>query len=182
MLRCAWPSGSGSSASPTAFTGASRSPCSGGWGGADHQPPPPPPPPPPPDDPPPPDPLLEPGAVEAELMVLASDEPTSPTKPLGLLHGLPLPAYQAKPCWPRAAAAARTPAKRSAQRFSTPSAIANGRNFSNSSGVSSGGVMRSSRSRSVIDRYCLKPAIWSRILRPSSVGAEIHQKAEITSG
>ena len=42
--------------------------------------------------------------------------------------------------------------------------------------------MRSSRSRSVIDRYCLNPAIWSRTVRPSGVGAEIHQKAETTSG
>ena len=42
----------------------------------------------------------------------------------GLFHGLLLPEYQAKPCWPCAAAAASTPAKRSAQRFSTPSAIA----------------------------------------------------------
>ena len=38
----------------------------------DYQPPPPPPPPPPPDDPPPPEPLLDPGAVEAELIVLAA--------------------------------------------------------------------------------------------------------------
>ena len=37
---------------------------------ASYQPPPPPPPPPPPDDPPPPEPLLEPGAVDAELTVL----------------------------------------------------------------------------------------------------------------
>jgi hypothetical protein len=34
----------------------------------------------------------------------------------------------------------------------------------------------------VIERYCLKPAIWSRTVRPSGVGAEIHQKAEITTG
>ena len=67
-------------------------------------------------------------------MVLASDEPMLLAKPVGLLHGLPLPEYQAKPCWPWAAAAASTPAKRSAQRFSTPSAIAKGRYFSNSSG------------------------------------------------
>jgi hypothetical protein len=30
-------------------------------------------------------------------MVLASEEPTSPTKPPGLLHGLLEPEYQAKP-------------------------------------------------------------------------------------
>ena len=42
--------------------------------------------------------------------------------------------------------------------------------------------MRSSRSRSVIDRYCLKPAIWSSTLRPSGVGAAIHQNADTTSG
>ena len=92
--------------------------------GLTYQPPPPPPPPPPPDDPPPPDPLLDPGAVEAELIVLDSDEPTVSAKLVGLLHGLLDPEYQAKPCWPWAAAAASTPAKRSAQRFSTPSAIA----------------------------------------------------------
>src|SRR5688572_5789665 len=40
-----------------------------------YQPPPPPPPPPPPDDPPPPEPLLDPGAVEADETVLARDEP-----------------------------------------------------------------------------------------------------------
>src|SRR5438552_12289676 len=89
---------------------------------ASYQPPPPPPPPPPPDDPPPPEPLLDPGAVEAELMVLAREEPTLSTKPVGLSHGLPLPEYQPKPWRPCAAAAARTPANRSAQRFSTPSA------------------------------------------------------------
>src|SRR5687768_2207410 len=43
--------------------------------GGYYQPPPPPPPPPPPDDPPPPEPLLDPGAVEADETVLASDEP-----------------------------------------------------------------------------------------------------------
>ena len=42
----------------------------------------------------PPEPLLEPGAVEAELIVLASDAPTVFTKRLGLFHGLPLPEYQ----------------------------------------------------------------------------------------
>ena len=82
-----------------------------------YQPPPPPPPPPPPDDPPPPEPLLDPGAVEAELTVLASEEPTLLTKPPVSFHGLLLPAYQAKPCWPCVAAAARTDWKRSAQRF-----------------------------------------------------------------
>src|SRR6185503_5152180 len=146
--------------------------------GSNYQPPPPPPPPPPPEEPPP----LEPGAVEAEPTALESDEPTVSTKLVGLLHGLLDPEYQAKPCCPCAEAAARTPSKRLAQWFSTASAIANGRYFSNSSGVSLGGVIRSSRSASVIDRYCLKPAIWSSTLRPSAVGAAIHQKAEITSG
>src|SRR4051812_34054913 len=149
-----------------------------------YQPPPPPPPPPPPENPPPPEPLLEPGAVEAELIVLASDEPMLSAKPVGLSHGLLDPAYQMKPWCPpgAAAAAARTLRKRSAQRFSTPKAIAYGRYFSNSWGVSSGGVMRSSRSRSVIERYCLKPAMRSRTARPSRVGAAIHQKQEMTSG
>src|SRR3954447_16146496 len=87
-------------------------------------PPPPPPPPPPPDDPPPPEPLLEPGAVEAELIVLASDEPTASAKLVGLFHGLLDPAYHATPCRPCAAAAASTLENRFAQRFSTPSAIA----------------------------------------------------------
>src|SRR5438552_2850773 len=91
---------------------------------ASYQPPPPPPPPPPPDDPPPPEPPLEPGAVEAELIVLASDEPTLSAKPVGLFHGLLDPEYQANPCRPCAAAAASTLWNRSAQRFSTPSAIA----------------------------------------------------------
>src|SRR5687767_12084083 len=91
---------------------------------ADYQPPPPPPPPPPPDEPPPPEPLLEPGALEAELMVLDRLSPTLSAKPPGLSHGLLLPEYQAKPCCPWTAAAASTPAKRSAQRFSTPRAIA----------------------------------------------------------
>src|SRR3954469_15507664 len=92
--------------------------------GPNSQPPPPPPPPPPPDDPPPPEPLDEPGAADAELIVLASDETTSCVKPVGLSHGLLLPECQTKPCWPCAAAAARTLANRAAQRFSTPRAIA----------------------------------------------------------
>jgi hypothetical protein len=63
--------------------------------------------------------------VEAELIVLDKDEPTLSAKPVGLSHGLLDPEYQAKPCRPWAvAAAASTPAKRSAQRFSTPSAMA----------------------------------------------------------
>ena len=84
-----------------------QSASSGGPPGADHQPPPPPPPPPPPDEPPPPDPLDEPGAVEAELTVLASDEPTESTKPPVSFQGLEEPEYQANP-WvaPGAAAAA----------------------------------------------------------------------------
>src|SRR3954447_11142219 len=90
-------------------------------------PPPPPPPPPPPDDPPPPEPLLEPGAVEAELIVLARDDPTVSANRPGLFHGSLDPEYQPKPCWPWAAAAASTPWKRSAQWFSTPSAMAKGR-------------------------------------------------------
>ena len=65
-----------------------RTSIAGGWrrlvtfgesGG--YQPPPPPPPPPPPEEPPPPDPLLDPGAVDAEETLLASDDPTSLTKP-----------------------------------------------------------------------------------------------------
>src|SRR3954447_21410970 len=84
-------------------------------------PPPPPPPPPPPEEPPPPEPLLEPGAVEAELMVLASDDPMLSANPVGLSHGLLLPAYHKKPCCPWAWAWARTLANRFAQRFSTPS-------------------------------------------------------------
>ena len=73
-----------------------------------YQPPPPPPPPPPPEDPPPPEPLLDPGAVDAELTVLDSDEPTLSTKPVGLLQGLLDPEYQPNPWRPCAAAAART--------------------------------------------------------------------------
>jgi hypothetical protein len=53
-----------------------------------HQPPPPPPPPPPPEEPPPPEPLLEPGALDAELTVLARDDPTLLTKPSVSLQGL----------------------------------------------------------------------------------------------
>ena len=51
-----------------------------------YHPPPPPPPPPPPEDPPPPEPLLEPGALEADATVLASDEPTVPAKRPGSDH------------------------------------------------------------------------------------------------
>src|SRR5688572_24977960 len=94
--------------------------------GADYHPPPPPPPPPPPETPPPPEPLDDPGAVEAELTLLASDEPIESTNPPVSFHGLDEPEYQAKP-WLAAGAvdaAASTPAKRSAQRFSTPRAIA----------------------------------------------------------
>src|SRR6188472_2865434 len=74
--------------------------------GVGYQPPPPPPPPPPPEKPPPPDPLLDPGATDAEPTVLASEEPTLRVKPLASRHGLFEPAYQTKPCWPWAAAAA----------------------------------------------------------------------------
>jgi hypothetical protein len=80
--------------------------------GADHQPPPPPPPPPPPDEPPPPEPLLEPGAVDAELTLLASEEPTLRVNPLTSFHGWRDPEYQVNPCCPWAAAAASTPANR----------------------------------------------------------------------
>ena len=77
-----------------------RSPSSGGRAGADYQPPPPPPPPPPPDDPPPPEPLLDPGAVEAELIVLASDEPTLSTKPPGCSTGCCCPNTRRSPAGP----------------------------------------------------------------------------------
>src|SRR6185369_15267916 len=107
---------------PTPYITTRRSPSSGGQEG--YQPPPPPPPPPPPDPPPPPEPLLEPGAVDAELIVLARLEPTLSANRPGLFHGSPCPEYQRNPCWPCAAAAASTLWKRSAQRFSTPSAIA----------------------------------------------------------
>src|SRR6478609_8403388 len=53
-----------------------------------YQPPPPPPPPPPPDEPPPPEPLLKPGAVEADATPLASDAPTVPAKREGLDQAL----------------------------------------------------------------------------------------------
>ena len=79
------------------FTATHRSPCFGVPAGSNYQPPPPPPPPPPPEDPPPPDPLLEPGAVDAELIVLAREEPTLSANRPGLLHGSFEPAYQAKP-------------------------------------------------------------------------------------
>src|SRR5688572_33478214 len=96
-----------------ASTRASRSPSSGGRPRpADgYQPSPPPPPPPPPDEPPPPEPLDEPGAVEAELTVLASDEPTESTNPPVSSHGLEEPDYQANVWLPPgvAAAAARRP-------------------------------------------------------------------------
>ncbi len=62
-----------------------------------YQPPPPPPPPPPPDEPPPPEPLREPGAVDAELMALVSEEPMLSTKLLVSLHGLCEPEYQLIP-------------------------------------------------------------------------------------
>jgi len=61
-----------------------------------YHPPPPPPPPPPPDDPPPPEPLLDPGAVEAEATLLASDAPMAPANRPGLDQTLPEPEYQPK--------------------------------------------------------------------------------------
>ena len=80
------------------FIAANRS-ASGAASGrrTDYQPPPPPPPPPPPDEPPPPEPLLEPGALDAELTLLAREDPTLLTNSSGLLHGLFEPAYQVKP-------------------------------------------------------------------------------------
>ena len=101
------------------------------WSGArqraaSDQPPPPPPPPPPPDDPPPPDPLDDPGAVEAEDTALDSESPIDPTNPPVSVHGLDDPEYQAKPALDPCAAdaAASIDVNRSAQRFSTSSAIA----------------------------------------------------------
>src|SRR5687768_4077606 len=95
--RYAWQKSWVSSGLARLFTTRTRRSCCSGRPGADHQPPPPPPPPPPPDEPPPPDPLDDPGAVEAELTLLASEEPTSLTKPSASFHGLWLPEYQAKP-------------------------------------------------------------------------------------
>src|SRR5437868_11188806 len=83
--------------------------------------PPPPPPPPPPEKPPPPEPLLEPGAVEAEATLLASEAPTVVAKMPGLDQTLPLPTYQpiVLPCRPgSAAAAASTDANLPAHLFS----------------------------------------------------------------
>src|SRR5512139_217714 len=95
---CGSPSGLGLSGRRMRSTGTLQLASSGDLHKADHQPPPPPPPPPPPDEPPPPEPLDEPGAVEAELTVLTSDEPTESTKPPVSVHGLEEPEYQAKPC------------------------------------------------------------------------------------
>src|SRR6478752_5941303 len=74
---------------------------------AGHHPPPPPPPPPPPDEPPPPEPLLDPGAVEAEATLLESEDPTVPTKAPGLDQTLPEPAYHPN-VFPRRAGSAST--------------------------------------------------------------------------
>ena len=78
--------------------------------------------------PPPPDPLLDPGAVEADATLLASDAPTAPAKRLGFDQALLEPEYQPNVWSSRrdgsAEAAERTAANLSAQRFSTPSAIA----------------------------------------------------------
>jgi len=67
-----------------------------------------------PEKPPPPEPLLDPGAVEAEMIVLDREEPTLSVNPVALLQGLLDPEYQRNP-WlpPLATAAASTPAKRS---------------------------------------------------------------------
>jgi hypothetical protein len=73
-----------------------------------------------PDEPPP----LDPGAVDAEATVLARLSPTRLAKFPQSLCESRLATYQAAVAVPAAAAAARTPAKRSAQRFSTPSATA----------------------------------------------------------
>src|SRR3954454_16441459 len=58
-----------------------------------YQPPPPPPPPPPPENPPPPEPLLDPGAVEAEATLLASAPPIEAAKRPGSAQGVWLPTY-----------------------------------------------------------------------------------------
>src|SRR5262245_32315638 len=90
-----------------------------------HQPEPPPPPPPPPEEPPPllPPLSLEPGAVEAEAMVVLRSLPRWSAKPTGSLVQELEPAYQVAAA-AVAPAAASTPAKRVAQVFSTSSAIA----------------------------------------------------------
>src|SRR3954471_2314875 len=94
-----------------------------GYAPADrYQPPPPPPPPPPPEDPPPPEPLLEPGAVDADATVLASEAPPVPAKRPGPAHTWPEPEYQPNVLPWRvgaASAAASTEANLSAQWFST---------------------------------------------------------------
>src|SRR6476659_773006 len=95
-LRCGWPNDWGSGGYLTRLIATRRPPCGAGPGKSYH-PPPPPPPPPPPEKPPPPEPLLEPGAVEAELIAVESEEPTSLVKRLGSSHGLWLPAYHANP-------------------------------------------------------------------------------------
>ena len=88
-----------------------------------YHPPPPPPPPPPPEKPPPPDPLLDPGASDADAIVLERSPPRLLAKPTGSCPQSWLPEYHVAVA-PAAAAAARTPAKRCAQWFSTSSAIA----------------------------------------------------------
>src|SRR5262249_48884539 len=88
-----------------------------------YQPEPPPPPPPPPDEPPPPLASLEPGAVEAEAMLLLKSLPRWSAKPTGLLDQSVLAAYQVLAA-AVAPAAASTPAKRWAHAFSTSSATA----------------------------------------------------------
>src|SRR5262249_58424317 len=83
------------------------------------QPEPPPPPPPPPEDPPPPlppPPSLDPGGEDAEAIVWERLSPRWSAKPTGSLVQSDLPAYQELTAVP---AAARTPAKRLAQVFST---------------------------------------------------------------
>src|SRR5262245_22980602 len=95
-----------------------------------HHPDPPPPPPPPPDEPPPPEPKellepsLDPGAVEADATVCDRSLPRLLAKPVGLFTQSWLPLYHAEVAAPAAAAAASTPAKRSAHVFSTSSAMA----------------------------------------------------------
>ena len=91
-----------------------------------YQPPPPPPPPPPPEEPPPPEPLLEPGAVEAEAAAVARLAPMAAAKRPGLDQGLWLPEYQVIRLRSSGLveAAARISEKREAHLFSTPRAMA----------------------------------------------------------
>ena len=150
-----------------------------------YQPPPPPPPPPPPDDPPPPDPLLDPGAVEAD-----ADRARQRRSHVAARSRLDCPTGCCFPNTRQSPARCPVPPlpRRAGTGIAWPSASLHPARWHKAGSARTaracrpGAVIRSSRLRSAIDRYWRNPAIRSSTPRPSLVGAAIHAKAEITKG